>query len=100
MHNESVNFKTVRFSLIIIGDILNDILNHCRIGIRAGEHNISSPIDCEEEEPGVVECAPPYQDVAVAAAIPHPLYNPVEYTNDIGLIRLAAPLNMSVGTYI
>lgn len=91
------------------GTIINDryILTaaHCitnlsnlrLLGVRCGEHNISSEIDCEGgENPEYVTCAPPVQDMTIEDTIPHPNYNPTTYSDDIGLIRLAAPLNVSV----
>lgn len=45
----------------------------------------------------VTVCAPPVQDIAIAEIIPHPEYSPTTYMNDIGLLRLAAPINISVG---
>lgn len=67
------------------------------VGVRVGEYNISSTDDCEVEETGEETCAPPVQDVGIETFITHPRYNASIYTEDIGLIRLSSPLNMSVG---
>lgn len=66
------------------------------IGVRLGEYNISSPIDCVEFLPGDTTCAEPVQDIGIGKAIPHLNFNSTTQENDIGLIRLARPMNMSV----
>ncbi|XP_031329752.1 serine protease easter-like isoform X2 [Photinus pyralis] len=68
------------------------------VQVRCGEYNISSSLDCEIQNEPQAEtlCAPPVQDMDFEETIPHPDYNPATYTDDIGLIRLAAPLNLSV----
>ncbi|KAF5293940.1 hypothetical protein FQA39_LY13645 [Lamprigera yunnana] len=65
------------------------------IGVRVGEHNITSQFDCTTLYPNIVECANPVQDVAVDSIIVHPNYDTSSHQNDIGLIRLAWALNTS-----
>ncbi|XP_031327653.1 CLIP domain-containing serine protease 14D-like isoform X1 [Photinus pyralis] len=65
--------------------------------VRSGEYNISSSIDCQDYNNGLFQiCASPVQDIAIEEVIPHPNYNRMALSNDIGLIRLVAPLNFSV----
>ncbi|XP_031327722.1 melanization protease 1-like isoform X1 [Photinus pyralis] len=90
------------------GTIINDryILTaaHCitelgkttLLGVRVGEYNISSPTDCVEYLPGDKICAEQYQDAFIEKVIPHPQYNSTTQANDIGLVRLAFPVNTSI----
>ncbi|KAF5293939.1 hypothetical protein FQA39_LY13644 [Lamprigera yunnana] len=67
------------------------------LGVRCGEHNITSDVDCEgSNNPELVTCAPPVQDMGIEETIPHPSYNATTYSDDIGLIRMSSPLNTSV----
>lgn len=62
-------------------------------GVRLGEWEISTDKDCVGEY-----CAPPVQDIAIEEVIPHPGYGSgSEFWNDIGLLRLASPINITVG---
>lgn len=67
-----------------------------RIGIRVGEHNILTPIDCTTLENGSEKCNGPVQDVAVEKIIPHPNYDSTKLINDIGLIKVNK-MNLSIG---
>lgn len=71
------------------------------MGVRIGEHDIETPIDCESHvlSGGTVVCAPAPQDIGVEETIVHPSWNNPPYSNDIALIRLATPANTSVGKY-
>lgn len=77
---------------------ITNLSNLRLVQVRCGEYNISAPLDCEvQSDPQLPPvCAPPVQDMAFEEVIPHPNYNPSTYSDDIGLIRLAAPLNISV----
>ena len=70
------------------------------IGVRVGEYNVSSPIDCVEFFPDDVICAERVQDIPIDKVIPHPHFDPSTQANDIGLIRLATPINMTVDSIL
>lgn len=77
---------------------ITNLSNLRLVQVRCGEYNITSQFDCEvQSDPDLPPiCAPPVQDVTFEDLIPHPNYNAATYSDDIGLIRLAAPLNTSV----
>lgn len=60
-----------------------------------GEHDINKEVDCEQQEDEEV-CAPPVQDRAIEATIPHPSYDTPPYQHDIGLIRVTRPFDLTV----
>ncbi|MBI2568562.1 MAG: serine protease [Candidatus Schekmanbacteria bacterium] len=62
----------------------NGIADPATIGAVVGAHNLETP------EPG-------YQQLGVAAAYPHALYNGASGDNDIALLRLARPADVSGG---
>jgi secreted trypsin-like serine protease len=59
------------------------------LGVRVGEHNIKTRIDCEIKD-GEQICAPPFKDLSIEEIIPHPNYNAKAFTNDIGLLRVSS----------
>ncbi|KAI4467785.1 hypothetical protein MML48_2g00015293 [Holotrichia oblita] len=65
--------------------------------VRLGEHNFDKEPDCEQKGPVLVQCADTPQDFEVSEndAIVHPDYNSETYDNDIALIRLRKPANIS-----
>ncbi|RZC43210.1 uncharacterized protein BDFB_002243, partial [Asbolus verrucosus] len=66
------------------------------LGVRIGEHDISTSVDCEITREGEKICSPPHQDLAIEEIIPHPDYNSKAYTNDIGLLRVATPMTITL----
>ncbi|XP_069688637.1 melanization protease 1-like isoform X2 [Periplaneta americana] len=62
-------------------------------GVRLGEHDLSTDIDCLTNEEGEELCAQPPVDYDVEDAIPHPNYSAVTLHNDIGLIRIKGTAN-------
>ncbi|XP_071450645.1 serine protease ea-like isoform X2 [Hetaerina americana] len=94
------------------GSIINDryILTaaHCvtrlqsnlrLVSVRVGEHNLTSPIDCqvdEESEDLAQTCSPSPQDIPVERAIPHPRYvGKPNLQYDIALVRLTRPIDFT-----
>lgn len=65
--------------------------------MRIGEHNTATDTDCEIQEDGEPLCSPPVQDLAIERSIPHPSYNTPPFQHDIGLIRVATPINLKAG---
>lgn len=66
------------------------------LGVRVGEHDVRTRIDCETVGRNVTTCAPPVQDIGIATTIPHPNYERASFSHDIGLIRLSSNINTSV----
>ncbi|XP_026480263.1 melanization protease 1-like [Ctenocephalides felis] len=64
-------------------------------GVRLGEHNINTAEDCEIQEDGSRLCADPVQDRTVEQVIIHPGYSKSRNYNDIALIRLSSPADIS-----
>lgn len=67
-----------------------------RVGVRLGEYDTSTEIDCTiigKEE----LCAPPVQDISIEEAIHHPDYDSPRFSNDVAVIRLSRPANMTAG---
>lgn len=64
--------------------------------MRLGEYDTSTEIDCQAIG-NETTCAPAVQDIAIGEVIAHPMYDRPRYANDIALIRLAAPANMTPG---
>ncbi|XP_063701401.1 serine protease easter-like [Culicoides brevitarsis] len=61
-------------------------------GVRLGEWNLSSPIDCFEPD----DCADEPLNIAVSKVFKHPEYNKNgEEENDIAVLRLAKPVKYS-----
>ncbi|XP_017046484.1 spaetzle-processing enzyme-like [Drosophila ficusphila] len=58
--------------------------------VRLGEHNISTAIDCVNNE-----CAPPHLDIAIKEKIIHEGYDSQSLRNDIALLRLEYPIYYS-----
>ncbi|XP_077300204.1 CLIP domain-containing serine protease HP8-like isoform X2 [Arctopsyche grandis] len=63
-------------------------------GVRVGEHDIRNETDCEGEA-DALDCAPPPQDFTIEEILPHPSYSPVRLQDDIGLLRLSAPIDFN-----
>lgn len=63
--------------------------------VRLGEHDILSETDCEDVDGE--SCALPVQDFVVTKKdiIQHEYYSPSLKTNDIALIRLPSPADMT-----
>lgn len=78
----------------MLGRIPSEIIY--RLGVRVGEHDIQSKIDCQTAADGTKKCNGPVQDLAIEKIIPHPEYNTKIIQNDIGLLRVSK-MNLSVG---
>ncbi|KAG7204079.1 hypothetical protein KM043_001930 [Ampulex compressa] len=64
------------------------------IGVRVGDHDISTERDCDKNEEGLEErCAERYQDFGIASIHSHPLYRRATLRNDIALIRVDADID-------
>lgn len=68
-------------------------------GVRVGEHDIRNETDCEGSDDDL-DCAPPPQDFTIEEVLPHPNYSPSRLQDDIGLLRLSAPIDFQNGKYI
>lgn len=68
-------------------------------GVRVGEHNILTSVDCEEQLDGSTKCNGPVQDLTIEQVIAHPRFNSSDRTNDIGLLRVSR-IDLSVGEYL
>lgn len=65
------------------------------IGVRLGEHNLSTDPDCDKDADGmVVVCAERYQDFGIESTHFHPNYSRLEFRNDIALLRLNGNANL------
>ncbi|CAK1583442.1 unnamed protein product [Parnassius mnemosyne] len=63
-------------------------------GVRIGDYDWRSKIDCEKD---TNLCESYYQDIGVSEALPHPAYQgPPVVRNDIALLRLRKPVNLTV----
>lgn len=73
-------------------------ISNFRTTVRLGEHDFKTNPDCEYFGP-LKLCAPSPQDFEVSErdAIVHPDFNMNTFQNDIALIRLPTPANVSVG---
>lgn len=57
--------------------------------VRLGEHNVSSPLDCQQfASPDDIDCADPPMDFTDFIMVHHPKWTPEKKQNDIGLIKL------------
>lgn len=66
--------------------------------IRLGEWNTKTDPDCEKTLQGDEKCVPPAQNFTAEEIITHPDYNTrVQFSDDIGLIRLNKPIDLSAG---
>ncbi|KOC63286.1 Serine protease easter [Habropoda laboriosa] len=66
------------------------------IGVRLGEHDLSTERDCDKDADGLeVVCAERYQDFGIESVHYHPEYSNVKLINDIGLIRLNADADLT-----
>ncbi|KAJ8960289.1 hypothetical protein NQ318_004014 [Aromia moschata] len=67
-----------------------------RLGVRVGEHVISTQIDCEIDNDGTQKCSKyPVQDLGVEDVIIHPEFSKDIILNDIGLVRVTK-MNLAV----
>ncbi|XP_049530778.1 CLIP domain-containing serine protease B9-like [Anopheles darlingi] len=57
------------------------------VGVRLGEYNTDSEIDCVQEEDEQI-CADPPIDTGIEKVLPHPQYDEPSHSNDIALVRL------------
>ncbi|XP_055842933.1 serine protease grass-like [Episyrphus balteatus] len=57
------------------------------VSVRLGDHDAETEEDCEGEG-DKRKCAPPTQEIDIEEAIYHKDYTHIEYSNDIGLLRL------------
>lgn len=64
-----------------------------RTTVRLGEHNISTDEDCENWDGEF--CAEPVQDIPVESVTIHENYSRRNFSNDIALIRLARPADLT-----
>lgn len=58
------------------------------VGVRLGEYNTNTEIDCVQEEQEQI-CADPPIDAGVESMIVHPEYDEASHAHDIALVRLA-----------
>lgn len=65
-----------------------------RVAVRLGEHDFNTDIDCETLD-GEVSCADPVQDIEIEEVFPHKKFR--HQYDDIALIRLSRPANMTPG---
>lgn len=69
--------------------------SHCLTGelyrVRLGEHDLGSERDCDEDE----NCLDPVQDIEIAKRVPHPNYNHLRKINDIALLKLKTPADIT-----
>lgn len=64
------------------------------MGVRIGEHDLSTERDCDKDEQGLeVACAEGYQDFGLESVHFHPDYTPRLAQNDIALLRLNGDAN-------
>ncbi|KAG4079962.1 hypothetical protein HA402_006274 [Bradysia odoriphaga] len=64
------------------------------VAVRLGEYDTTTDIDCQIVGNEKI-CAPPVQDILIEEVFAHPLYDRPRYSNDIAVIRLSAPANMT-----
>ncbi|XP_056634742.1 phenoloxidase-activating factor 3-like isoform X1 [Diorhabda sublineata] len=83
------------------GTVINDryvltaahcIINSSIVGVRLGEYNVKSQVDCDEI---TGYCSPPIQDFLIEKIIVHPEYNTKTFSNDIALIKLKGPITFN-----
>lgn len=60
-----------------------------------GEHNTQTNLDCELNNDGENECAPPVETYGIEDLIIHENFNSKETKNDIALIRLNQKINVN-----
>lgn len=58
--------------------------------VRLGDHDLRTDKDCEDES-----CLDPVQDIDIEKKIKHPNYNPGKKTNDIALLKLKTPADIT-----
>lgn len=68
-----------------------------RAGVRLGEHNMDTDIDCTEDEEEGEVCAEPHVDFDIEESIAHPNYSTSHLQNDIALIRIKGIANLRSG---
>ncbi|XP_067626703.1 serine protease grass-like isoform X3 [Eurosta solidaginis] len=78
---------TTRFVLTAAHCIRSDL-----IGVRLGEHNLSTEIDCV----GDTLCLPPAEDYVIEQKIKHPNYNKPRWTHDVALLKLDREVEFKV----
>lgn len=65
------------------------------VGVRIGEHDLSTERDCDNDEDGLeIVCAEKYQDFDIESVHYHPDYSKAKMQNDIGLIRLKSDVDL------
>ncbi|KAL7292236.1 hypothetical protein TKK_0014184 [Trichogramma kaykai] len=63
-------------------------------GVRIGEHDLSSEIDCESYgNDSALICAKKYRDLEIEWSLVHPAYSQVTWQNDIALVRLRGTMS-------
>ncbi|KAJ8925739.1 hypothetical protein NQ315_009587 [Exocentrus adspersus] len=86
-----VNNKYILTAAHCISDLIFPL-----VGVRVGEHKISTKVDCEIRHNGKEFCSPnSVQDLAIEEVIIHPQFNRSIIVNDIGLLRVSE-MNMDV----
>ncbi|KAK2583732.1 hypothetical protein KPH14_009650 [Odynerus spinipes] len=66
------------------------------VGVRVGDHDISTERDCDKDEYGLeVSCAEKYQDFGIDSVHFHPEYSKTKLQNDIALIRLNGDVDLT-----
>lgn len=62
-----------------------------RVRVRLGEHDILTDKDCDKEN----KCLDPVQDIEVEDRIKYPRYDPRKKINDIALLKLKTPVDVT-----
>ncbi|CAH1116597.1 unnamed protein product [Phaedon cochleariae] len=70
-------------------------LNYPLLGVRVGEYNIQTKIDCELTRKNEQKCSEPVQDLVIEEILVHPGFNGTVIQNDIGLLRVSR-MNLTV----
>lgn len=58
------------------------------VGVRLGEYNTNTEIDCVQEDQEQI-CADPPIDAGIESTLPHPQYDEASHAHDIALVRLS-----------
>ncbi|KAJ6597425.1 Serine protease grass, partial [Pseudolycoriella hygida] len=64
------------------------------IAVRLGEYDTTTDIDCQLIGTEQM-CAPPVQDIPIEEKFAHPMYDKPRFSNDVAILRLARPANMT-----
>nr|XP_019527909.2 phenoloxidase-activating factor 3-like [Aedes albopictus] len=62
--------------------------------VRLGDYHTETDEDCQEMDESEL-CAPPHQDIQIQQIIRHPKYNKPRLANDLVLLKLLSPANVT-----